>query len=375
MLAPVTRRRYKVDWLQGRRRGCGSDEFTVRNTEVKATTTPKQEPGGEVWAAAHVSPLWESKAAHRNAESGAERAHIWRWAEMQPLIRAAISVRSMEAIERRVLSLVSPHSAAVGGAAGTTPNLNAGLQILMPGESARPHRHSMNALRFVLSGRGAVTVVDGKACTMSEGDLVITPGWCWHEHEHRGDQPIVWLDVLDASLHRYLGIDSFQPGPANSVPASAPDSAFASGGIVPVSAGTGRSFSPIFRYAWSDAEAALSAAPSERDGTRRIKYTNPLSGGPVMTLLDCALIEIPPGSETTALRTTANAVCAVIEGTGMSRVGSETLSWSLRDVFSLPHGNWFTHRADGGRARLFVVTDREVLRRLDLLKEEQAEPG
>ena len=122
----------------------------------------------QAWAAHHVSPLWENRAAHRKDDADRERAHIWRWSDMQPLIDAAIGVRSMEAVERRVLSLVSPHTPSVGGPAGTTRNLNAGLQILMPGETARPHRHSMNALRFVLAGQGATTVVDGKACAMEE---------------------------------------------------------------------------------------------------------------------------------------------------------------------------------------------------------------
>jgi hypothetical protein len=45
-------------------------------------------------------------------------------------------------------------------------------------------------------------------------------------------------------------------------------------------------------------------------------------------------------------------------------------AWGPNDVVSMPHGNWITHRADGGAARLFVVTDRDVLRRLDLLQEE-----
>jgi gentisate 1,2-dioxygenase len=183
--------------------------------DTNASTTKEQSaaPGDirKAWAAANVSPLWENRAAHNNADR-IEPACIWRWSAMVPLVEAALAERSMEAVERRVLSLVSPHSPAIGGAAGTTLNLNAGLQILKPGESARPHRHSMNALRFVLSGKGATTVVDGKACEMSEGDLVTTPGWCWHEHIHKGEKPIVWLDVLDASLHRYLGTDAFQPG-------------------------------------------------------------------------------------------------------------------------------------------------------------------
>jgi hypothetical protein len=36
----------------------------------------------------------------------------------------------------------------------------------------------------------------------------------------------------------------------------------------------------------------------------------------------------------------------------------------------MPHRNWVSHRCEGDSAILFVVTDREVLRRLDLLIEE-----
>lgn len=322
------------------------------------------------WAAHHVSPLWENRAAHRNDDAGRERAHIWRWSDMQQMIDAAIAVRSMEAVERRVLSLVSPHAQVVGGAAGTTRNLNAGLQILMPGETARPHRHSMNALRFVLAGQGATTVVDGKACTMAEGDLVTTPGWCWHEHVHRGDGPIVWLDVLDASLHRYLGTDAFQPGPTNALPAMAPDSAFTASMMVPEIDDATTGYSPVFRYPWGQAAAAVSSAPAGRDGARRVRYANPRNGGPVMAFLDCWLVEIAPGMETAGFRTTASSVCAVVEGTGLSEIGGEQFVWAPRDVFSMPSGNWIKHRADAGRVRLFIVSDREVLRKLDLLKEE-----
>ncbi|MGE0627459.1 MAG: cupin domain-containing protein [Hyphomicrobiaceae bacterium] len=333
-----------------------------------AATLDEQVVVARKWSAAHVAPLWENRAAHRADDDGPERAHIWRWSDMQAVIDAAIGVKSMAAIERRVLSLVSPHTPAVGGATGTTTNLNAGLQILMPGEKARPHRHSMNALRFVLAGKGATTVVDGKACPMDEGDLVTTPGWCWHEHSYDGDGPIVWLDVLDASLHRYLGTDAFQPGPANDVPSWPSDAAFASAGLVPDTAAP--AFSPMFRYPWAAASAAVSAAPVGRDGARRIRYVNPQTGGPVMSLLDCWLVEVPPATSTVAFRTSANAVCAVVDGEGESEIGKQRFTWGPRDVFSLPHGNWIRHTAGDKPARLFFVSDREVLRRLDLLQEE-----
>ena len=86
--------------------------------------------------------------------------------------------------------------------------------------------------------------------------------------------------------------------------------------------------------------------------------------------MDCYLTQLDQGSETIRFRTTANAVCLVCEGSGTTRVGEDTVRWTTRDVFSLPHGNWITHRCDGASATLFVVTDREVLRRLDLLSEE-----
>jgi len=66
---------------------------------------------------------------------------------------------------------------------------------------------------------------------MAEGDLVLTPGWTWHEHMHRGTRPIIWLDGLNSPLHRYLGTAAFEPGPAHEIPATIPDTAF----VVPVS--------------------------------------------------------------------------------------------------------------------------------------------
>lgn len=322
------------------------------------------------WRAAHVAPLWENRAAHAGPQAP-ERAHLWPWAQIEPLAVHAAGLRDMAAIERRVLMLVSPHAAVAGGAQGSTTNLNANVQILMPGERARAHRHSMNALRFVLKGGGALTIVDGKECAMEEGDLILTPGWCWHEHEHRGSAPIVWLDVLDASLHRYLGTDRFQPGPANDVPAHLPDSAFAAPGLVPQAGLAGAEYSPLFRYPRADAAAAAARAPIGRDGARRVRYANPIDGGPCMAFLDCYLVEIG-GERTVPFRTSANAVCAILEGTGVTRAGDDDIAWGPRDTFSLPRGNWISHRADSGKAMLFIVTDRDVYRRLGLLSEEYA---
>ncbi len=319
----------------------------------------------KAWRAAKLHPLWESSTAHKTREGGPAPCH-WQWKRIRPLIDDAMKVTSPTAVERRVLTFTDPNADAAGS---TTTNLTTALQILLPGEMARPHRHSMNALRFVIEGSGASTIVDGKDCPMQEGDLVITPGWTWHEHVHRGSAPIIWLDALDAPLHRYLGTDAFEPGPAHDLPDMPDDAAFAFPNIVPELGGQTPRCSPVFRYPWAAARDAVRVAPKWKDGSRRVRYVNPITGGSTMPLMDCYLVQIDKGTETVRFRTTSNAVCLVCDGRGTSRVGEDTLSWDAHDVFSLPHGNWITHKANE-TSTLFVVTDRDALRRLDLLKEQ-----
>ena len=225
----------------------------------------------------------------------------------------------------------------------------------------------MNAIRFVLEGDGAVTLVDGKACRMEYGDLILTPGWCWHEHEHLGSGPMIWLDVLDVPLHLWLGTAEFQPGPIPDMPATLPDEAFAVANVMPdiTFAGT---HSPVFRYPYADVSQALAAAPRARDGARRVRYVNPATGGPAMSIMDMHLMEIDP-EETRPFRSNSNAVACVVEGSGESRIGGETIRWRPRDIFTLPQGNWITHRAYG-TARLFVASDRDAFARLGILKDE-----
>ena len=195
----------------------------MNRTEMPMATLAGDRSYAEIrkaWQAAKLHPLWESVVAHKLRDGGPAPNH-WQWKRIRPLIDDAMKVASPAAVERRVLTLTDQDADG-----GTTTNLVAALQILLPGEKARPHRHTMNALRFVIEGNGASTIVDGKDCPMEEGDLVITPGWTWHEHIHRGSAPIVWLDALDAPLHRHLGTDAFEPGPTHDVSDYAGDAAF-----------------------------------------------------------------------------------------------------------------------------------------------------
>jgi gentisate 1,2-dioxygenase len=324
------------------------------------------------WHAAALAPLWASPNAHKPPPPPAS-AHIWRWEETRPLVELAFQETSPAAVQRRVLQMLSPHARSLADEF-TCGSVLSALQCLLPGETARPHRHSMNALRFLLEGSGAVTLVDGKECPMEFGDLVLTPGMCWHEHRHDGDVPVVWLDVLDVPLHQHLGTVVFQPGPIAEAPATMPDAAFASTGIVPETVVGRRDHSPLFRYPYADALRALAQAPRSPDGARRVRYVNPLNGAGAMPMLDTAMLQLDPGAPTLPARSSANLVCTVVEGHGESRIGDQTFRWGPRDTFTVPQHNWVSHHARD-TARLFVVSDADVLRRLGLLREEVQAPA
>lgn len=322
----------------------------------------------QAWRAAGLAPLWESPTAHK-PPPGPDPARHWSWSAIRPLLGEAMKITSPDAVERRVLSLAGARPRHPEDEA-TARTISAAIQMLLPGEKARPHRHTMNAIRFVIEGEGASTLVDGKDCPMKEGDLVLTPGWTWHEHVHRGDKPILWLDILDVPLHLWLGVAAFQPGPINDNPVTHADAAFAFPNLLPDVELDQRTFSPIFRYPWADAAAAVAVAPHGKDGARRVRYVNPVTGGPAMDILDCVVTQIDKGQKTAAFRTNANAVCHVVEGEGETTVGDQTFKWSARDVFSLPQNNWITHRGGSKTSRLFIASDRDAMRRLGFLKEE-----
>jgi gentisate 1,2-dioxygenase len=97
-----------------------------------------------------------------------------------------------------------------------------------------------------------------------------------------------------------------------------------------------------------------------------VRYTK--NGASVMPTLDLFLNRIE--GRTRQKRTTYSAICLVVAGEGRSTIGEERFDWSRHDVFTIPHWTWASHEARSASADLFVVTDRAIYERLDLLREE-----
>ncbi|HXL74494.1 MAG TPA: hypothetical protein VN967_01450, partial [Burkholderiales bacterium] len=110
----------------------------------------------------------------------------------------------------------------------------------------------------------------------------------------------------------------------------------------------------------------LQSMPAGPDGAMTFRYTR--NGGSVMPTLDLFLSRIE--KPTRRRRATYNAVCLVVSGEGRSQVGEHRFEWSPHDVFTVPHWTWASHEARGAPAELFIVTDRALYERLELLREE-----
>src|SRR4029453_7218028 len=149
--------------------------------------------------AQHITPAWISEGVSVEPKSKAV-PYVWHWRDLRPQAIRAAELVGTEQAERRVLRLHNPELS--GSSASNT--LVANIQIVMPGEIARAHRHSASALRLIIEGKGGYTVVNGHRIPMQPGDLVLTPNWTWHDHANDTDAPMIWLDGLDSPLVRML---------------------------------------------------------------------------------------------------------------------------------------------------------------------------
>ena len=133
------------------------------------------------------------------------RPFLWKWKEIRAALdQAAQFIRPEEAF-RRFIGYQHPELKL-----GTAHTLLMGAQMVRPGEFAPAHRHTMGAIRFVVEGHGAATIVEGEPLPMEPGDLITTPSWNWHDHVNSGDTPIIWLDGADGPMLHY-----YQAGFAN----------------------------------------------------------------------------------------------------------------------------------------------------------------
>lgn len=310
----------------------------------------------------------------REPQSDMATVH-WRWTDLLPLLeRIGAQIAIGSGGQRRTLRLANP-----GLPYGTTDTCWASIQYILPGEVAAAHRHTAHAFRFILKGSGCTTTVDSERYEMNEGDLVLTPSWAWHDHQHNGDEPMIWLDVLDITLMRTMHAVFFEPFNGETQPVNAiPDRSYreyGSGIMRSPRRGPPPRTNPLLAYPRARALEALELAtglePDPFDDVI-LEYQNPVSGGPAMTTMAMRLQKLRPGFHGKARRHTGSKVVCVVSGHGTTIVDGKRYDWGPGDFLAIRPWAWHEHlnTSTSEDALLFQVNDSPALESLGCYREE-----
>ncbi len=329
--------------------------------------------------AAHCFPLWQ--LGREALTTPGIVPHIWRWREMRQLAIDSLTAEQNIAKggERRSLLLVNPGSQ--GAMLRTNNTIISAIQIIKPGESATAHRHSIMALRFILEGSSAYTVVDGEKVFMEQGDLVITPQWAWHDHAHTNasDKPMIWFDALDAPMAQFVDAMFIEPYSQDMQEVTVAEGYTASllgGGVMRNVRGRITKRTLPMNYKWNASYQALLNAQdhSEFDGAM-MEYTNPVDGGHTLPSTACYLQRLGPREATRTHRHTESVIYVAAKGAGTIVLDGKRLDWEFGDVFVVPSWIWHSHEnsSSSSDAVLFSMSDKPVLEALALDREEARE--
>ena len=289
---------------------------------------------------------------------------ISRWAEIYPLLLEAGEVVNL---------------------GGDTFRRNlAGYQVVMPGERAAAHRHTASAMRFVVVGDGsAYTTTNGEQMFMEPGDLLVQPGWGWHDHTNLGAEPVIWMDMLDTNLVHLLDVEFREDWPkGEQQPVQYPEGYYSQlfSKLRPARLVGAQNETPPVTYKFRDTLRMLELMAAEEefdpyDGIL-LEYTNPVTGGHVTPTMSARIQMLRPGESTKAHRHTGLVRYHVVSGKGVSTVdleGAKPLEWEDHDMFTIPSWRWHQHRNASSTepAILFSISDMPQAAAFGMYKEEK----
>ena len=307
---------------------------------------------------------------------------LWSYKAMRPLVLQALDLVSPEKAGRRVIALENPGRKGTSACVGW---LYTGLQVMKPGEFATAHNHASSALRFVIEGKGAYTVVDGHKMDLGAGDFVITPNGTWHDHGVESDgATTIWQDGLDMLLVNQLDANFYAVHPDRVQKSNYPlnDTAHGLRRAGPA-AGRRRGLEQaVFAAAQVRMGPHLRDAGERREGDRRlalrrhhdaIRQSGDRRPGdedarrahPVAARAASAprRIATPARSSTPAPRAAAHSIIA-----------GKRYDWSKNDIFVVPSWAWHEHANASERddAVLFSFSDLPSMVALGLYREEKS---
>jgi gentisate 1,2-dioxygenase len=323
-----------------------------------------------------MTPLWKVMSSVVTKEPVTRCVPvIWHFDDIKRLVMESGGLITAEEAERRVLILENP---AMKGESRATNTLFAGVQMILPGEVAPAHRHVSSAIRFVLDGEGAYTAVEGEKSYMSPGDFVITANWAPHDHGNTSDKPMLWLDVLDFPQVNFFEAsfaEQFGEATQSTRRADGDSLAFYGSGVLPDGAPAGMHSTPVINYTYARTkpivERMMKAGDIDKRHGARVRYANPITGGPVLPTMGANLAMFPQGFNGEQYRATDGTIFVCAEGGGSTTVDGKVLEWGPWDVFVVPPWKHYSHRTEQ-ESVLFSISDRPSQEALGIWREDKS---
>lgn len=346
-------------------------------------------------SAKHMFPYWATTKEVANDEDRQLLAmpkaipFLWRCAEdIEPILDRAVELVTMDDSERRSLVLMNP---GLAPRRATVSTMYTAYRLNDANEIMPPHRHSPNAIRFGLKGKGNFTGVDGENIVFGPGDMVLTPNDTWHNHGTVGNEPALNLSVLDLPLVESLNAVHFEHdyremeggklvSKKQQTERFSPDFSqriYGYGGMMPrfagkLSRGAGTA-SPMFVYRW-DMMRELLERHKNNDGDAHdglmVEYIDPTNGQPVFKTITFFVQMVQPGQKTLPVKTTSSLLVSPFEGKGHAIVDGKKFDWNVFDTLAVPGGSWFEYVNESTKDPLilFVASDEPTLKKLALYK-------
>ena len=349
---------------------------------AKKTTNGKPGPKHNIEAARQdfydriakkdMAPLWKVMNSVVTKEPVTHCAPVvWHYDDVKTLVLESGGLITAEEAQRRVLILENP---AMQGQSKATNTMFAGIQMILPGEVAPAHRHVSSAIRFVLDGEGAYTAVEGEKAFMARGDFVITANWAPHDHGNPSEKPMLWLDVLDfpaVNFYEASFAEHFDDAMQKTTRQDGDSVSFYASGVLPD--GTpAMNRSPVINYTYARTrpivERMMRAGDVDKRHGARVRYANPVNGGPVLPTMGAWLAMLPKGFKGEPYRSTDGTIFVCVEGEGSTTVDGKVLEWGPNDVFVVPSWKRYSHSAPDGSV-LFSISDRPAQEALGIWRE------
>lgn len=328
---------------------------------------------------ANLQPLWTLESdIMPHVPKPKSIPYLWKWDEIYQLAEEAGELITLDrGGDRRAIALANP---GLGGMPFATETLWMAVQWLNGKEVAPAHRHTPQAIRFIVDGAGSYSTVEGDRVYLEKGDLVLNPPLLWHDHGSDSDERAIWIDGLDIPLTRYLNANFFEHNKNDVQEVNTIRNfsllKYGSGTMKPAWEREKPDYPLMSTFKWSRTEQALldlekSGASSPFDDIA-LEYINPLTGNPVMKTFSCWIQMIRPGVHTQAHQEVCSTVYFVFEGSGYSVIDGVRFDWKKGDLFVIP--NWKLHEhvntSSDKRALLFSINDRPTMEALDKYREQ-----